>query len=71
MKSKTPLTTAQKVLKAGEKEIRKKIESELRSRSVADGAKPSTSTIEGSKLHSQTQAITPQSVHMIMRKLKK
>ena len=70
MKAKGTLTPAQKVFKAGEKEIRKKIESEMRSRAISDGAKPSTSSTRGSELHSQTSNITAQSVKMIMRKLK-
>jgi hypothetical protein len=70
MKSKTVLSRSQKVFKAGEKEIRKKIENEMRSRAISEGSMPSTSSTKGSDLHSQTNAITAKSVHMIMRKLK-
>ena len=72
MKSKAKLTTHQKVMKDGEKEIRKRIETEMRSRAISDGVKPVTSLtgIRGSELHSQTSSITSESIHTIVRKLK-
>ena len=70
MKAKTELSRSQKVFKAGEKEIRKKIEKEMRSRAITDGSMPSSSSGKGSDLHSKTTGITATSVKMIMRKLK-
>lgn len=70
MKSKKVLSRSQRVFKAGEKEIRKKIETEMRSRAITEGSTPSTSSVKGSDLHSQNTGITATSVKMIMRKLK-